>query len=140
MEIIEILHFVPINVVNHGVIKWNENFFQIYLLNSTFNITLILSKYGDFAFVTLCGSFLDVDSNTELFLNALDLRPLLSNDESDKALVDPHLFNYGKSGMSGFGWRLARLKCHLHVLPLRMQKDICLNGGALQFITRTQDN
>ncbi len=76
VEIIEILHFVPIEIVNQGVIKWNENFLQVDFLNSPLNIALILSVNGDLAVVSLSRGFLDVDLNTELILYALDLRTL----------------------------------------------------------------
>ena len=89
MEEVEILHFVTVDIVNDGIIERNEYSLHVDFFNCTLDISFVLSINSDFPFIALRRSFLNVDLNTELILDALDLRPLRANDETDKRLVDP---------------------------------------------------
>jgi hypothetical protein len=80
VEVVEILHFVTVDIVYNGVVERNVGSLKVDFLNCALNISLVLAVYGNLALISLRRGLLNVDLDTELVLNALDLRALRTND------------------------------------------------------------
>lgn len=73
VEVVKVLHLMPVDIIDEGVIEWDKDSFKVNLFDSLLNIPLILTVYGNLALIPLTCRLLNVDLDAELILYPLDL-------------------------------------------------------------------
>jgi hypothetical protein len=53
VEVVKILHFVTVYIIDYGVVERNIGSLKVDLLNCTLNISLVLAVYGNLALIAL---------------------------------------------------------------------------------------
>ena len=95
MEVVKIFHSLSVDVIDERIVEGNEDSLEIDLFYCTLDITFILTRNGNFALVSLEVSLFNSYLDTELVLNALDLRALSSNNEANEARVYQYFLHNG---------------------------------------------
>ena len=73
MEVVKILHLMPVDIIDERVIERNKDSLKVNLLDSILYIPLILTVYCNLALISLTRCLLNVDLHAELILNTLYL-------------------------------------------------------------------
>ena len=77
VEEAQILLVMTTDILNEGVVEWNEDSFEDYFTDSIFDTSLCFSKHSDLAFVSTCNrGLLNLNLHIKLILNALYLTSL----------------------------------------------------------------
>lgn len=127
IEVAQVLVIIAADVFNHRLLNRQLGPLEHYLLYGFLDIRLILSEHGNLPLVASNRRLLHLNLDVELILDPLNLRALRPDDESDQTLIHHDLF-YNR--IAAYLSRLLA-STHVHHLLLRVEQDVCLDGGTL---------